>query len=208
MEQVFLIIELIGTVAFSISGAMIAIEKKMDIFGVAILGVMTALGGGITRDLILGNTPPQMFRNPIYAAVAVAVALIFFIPAVRRILNKRPRTNEITLLIMDSLGLGIFTVIGIKTAILSGHQENGFLLVFVGVITGVGGGILRDIMAGKTPFVFVKHFYASASLIGAIICAVLWRHTGEIIAMSAGFVVIFILRLLAAKFRWSLPKAK
>ncbi|MBR3935243.1 MAG: TRIC cation channel family protein, partial [Oscillospiraceae bacterium] len=148
---------------------MVALSKKMDIFGVAVLGLVTAVGGGVIRDLVLGITPPKTFQNPIYAAVAIATSLIIFIPAVRHFLSGKEVYDKIMLL-MDSVGLGIFTVVGIETAYLSDQSHSIFLLIFVGVITGVGGGVLRDIMAGNTPYIFVRHVYASASLTGALLC--------------------------------------
>lgn len=185
-----------------------AVEKKMDIFGVSILGLTTAIGGGVFRDIILGITPPKTFQNPLYAVIAILVAIIVFIPSVGRMINRKKKVNDSILLVMDSIGLGIFTTVGVKVAFMSGFDNNVFLLIFVGVVTGVGGGILRDIMAGNKPYVFVKHFYASASLLGAICCVVLWNFAGDVIAVFAGAIVTLILRLFAAKFHWSLPKAE
>lgn len=112
------------------------------------------------------------------------------------------------MLIMDSIGLGVFTVIGINTAYSLDARYSMFLLIFVGVITGVGGGILRDIMAGDQPYVFVKHFYASASIIGAFACVLIWPYAGSIASMFTGTAIVIVLRLCAAKFRWSLPKPR
>lgn len=207
MLEFLLILEIIGTVAFAVSGAMTGLAKKMDIFGVSILGLTTAVGGGVLRDVILGLTPPAMFTNPIYAAVAAAVSVIVFLPAVRRWLTAYGRVRDILMLVMDSLGLGVFTVVGIQRAYTATEHRGLFLLVFVGVVTGVGGGLLRDVMAGNTPYIFVKHVYASASIIGAILCAALWEPLGATMAMILGASVILIVRLLAAHYHWSLPKA-
>ena len=206
-EWVLLFIEIVGTVAFAVSGAMVGLGRKMDIFGVAILGLVTAVGGGVIRDLVLGNTPPVTFRNPSFALVAVAVSILVFMPFVRRVFLRMHRLYELMILIMDSLGLGIFTVMGIQTAYAAGHRGF-FLLIFVGVITGVGGGILRDVLAGQTPYVFVKHFYASASLIGASVCVLLWERIGEGLSLAVGAVLVVSLRFLAAYFHWKLPKAE
>ena len=207
-DLIIIIIELVGTVAFAVSGAMSGLKKNMDIFGIAILGLTTAVGGGIIRDLVLGITPPSAFRNPIYAITAIATALIVFLPAVRHFIARETRIYDMALLIMDSLGLGIFTVVGVRTAFEAGMDDNLFLQIFVGVVTGVGGGVLRDMMAGDRPYIFVKHFYACASIIGAIVCSILWKFTGEATAMFVGAAVIVVLRFLAAHYRWSLPKAK
>ena len=206
-ENLLLLFELIGTVAFSVSGAMVALSKKMDIFGVAVLGLVTAVGGGVIRDLVLGITPPKTFQNPIYAAVAIATSLIIFIPAVRHFLSGKEVYDKIMLL-MDSVGLGIFTVVGIETAYLSDQSHSIFLLIFVGVITGVGGGMIRDVLTQTTPAILIRHFYATASIIGAVICIILWNIFGQSAAVIGGASSVLILRLLAAKYHWSLPKAE
>ena len=207
-DTMLLIFELIGTVAFAVSGAITAIGKKMDILGVATLGIVTAVGGGVIRDLILGLTPPATFSNPVYALVALSVSVIIFIPSVHRFLFKNRKIYDLIMLIMDSVGLGIFTVVGIQTAILKTENEGLFLLIFVGMVTGIGGGVLRDVLASNTPYIFVKHFYACASFFGAVACIVLWRFFGQNIAIIGGAAVVVMLRLLAAHFRWSLPKAE
>ncbi len=200
------VLEIIGTVAFSVSGAMTGIRKGMDILGISILGLTTAVGGGVIRDLILGITPPKTFQNPVYAMVAIATALIVCTPWVQRLFSKRQNYYNLVMLWMDSVGLGIFTVVGIETAYSVSTDFSLFLMIFVGAVTGVGGGVLRDIMAQDPPYIFVKHFYASASLIGAVICSVMWEPFGQGVSIIAGVVIVLVLRLLAAKFRWSLPK--
>ena len=208
MDIFLLILELIGTIAFSISGAMTAMKKNMDIFGVMILGLTTAVGGGIIRDLILGVTPPAIFRDPLYALTALATAALVFLPWVRRLFQRYQRIYDLLMLTMDSIGLGIFTVIGVQSAFAQSSSYSMFLLTFVGVITGVGGGVLRDMMAGNTPYIFVKHIYACASLAGALLCAGLWGHIPAIWAMNLGAGIVILIRALSAHFRWSLPRAK
>ena len=202
---ILLVLEIIGTIAFAVSGAIVGIQKKMDLFGVSILGLTTAVGGGIMRDLILNITPPAAFRTPIFAVTAVIVSIIVFLRPVYSSLEQKGTVYDILLLIMDSIGLGLFTVIGVQVAQTSSADANLFLITFVGVLTGVGGGILRDVFAGNTPYVFVKHFYACASIIGAWACALLWPVLGDIFSMVIGAVLTTILRLFAAYYRWSLP---
>ena len=206
MDILIFAFEIIGTVAFSVSGAMTGLKKNMDIFGVMILGVVTAIGGGVTRDLILGITPPGTFGHPVYAIVATVTAIITFLPAIRRLLTSNQHVHDFVLLILDSLGLGVFTVVGIQTAYSVSTGRGAFLVVFVGVITGVGGGVLRDVLAGEKPYIFVKHIYACASLAGAAVCRALWP-LGTGLAMLAGCGVTVALRICAAVFRWSFPKA-
>jgi uncharacterized membrane protein YeiH len=208
MDLFILVLEIIGTVAFAVSGAMTGLKKKMDIFGVAILGLTTAVGGGVIRDVILGVTPPVTFQNPLYAVIATGTAIIAFIPFVHRWMMRNTRIYEKILILMDALGLGIFTAVGIRAAYELSEDFNKFLLIFVGVVTGVGGGIMRDILAGNTPYIFVKHIYAVASIIGAVVCVILWTSAGSIYAMLAGMTVIVVIRLLSFRFKWNLPRAK
>lgn len=207
-DTVYFILEIIGTVAFSISGSVVALKKNMDIFGVMTLGLCTACGGGVIRDLILGITPPSMFTTPIYAGVSVLASLVIFMTAVRDMLHRYERIYDAVMLIMDSVGLGVFTVVGIQCAVSVSDSFNFFLLLFVGVITGVGGGVLRDVLSGEPPYIFIKHFYACASIIGAAVCIFLIKPLGISTASVIGGITVLVLRLLAARFRWKLPKAK
>lgn len=194
------ILEIIGTIAFSVSGAVVGIKKKMDILGVVTMGIITAVGGGIIRDLLIGVVPPAAFRDPIYALIAIGVAVIAFFPFVSRKINL----DHFIWILADSIGLGAFTMIGVSTGT---AFDNVFLEVFLGVLTGVGGGVIRDICSGDIPMIFIRHFYACPCIIGAILCAVLNKYDPDL-AMVLGFAVILILRLLAAKFKWHLPKAQ
>lgn len=197
--------EIIGTVSFALSGAMIGLKKSMDIFGVCVLGVTTAVGGGVLRDVLLGLTPPATFLNPKYVAVAVLVSVIVFFPWVQNLFSANRKLYERTLLLADSSGLGIFTVCGANVAIDAGYADNLFLVLFVAVVTGVGGGVLRDLFAGDKPYIFVKHIYACASILGGILYVWLLPLLGRDWSMLAGFLAIVLLRLCSAKFRWNLP---
>ena len=205
MDTVLLAFEIIGTAAFAVSGAFTAVRRDMDVFGVMILGLTTAVGGGVIRDLILGLTPPRTFQHPIYAAISLAAAVIVFLIARRGWTEKSSGPYAVAMLVMDSLGLGAFTVSGMGAALDAG-QDGVFLLVFVGVVTGVGGGVLRDIMSGETPLIFRKHVYASASIFGALLCAALLG-VNETLALTLGMAATVVIRLLAAAFRWNLPHA-
>lgn len=201
MNEFLFIIELIGIVAFSVSGAIVAFEEEMDIFGVVILGMITSIGGGLIRDLILGITPPTCFIKPVYALLAIVVALICFIKPVR----KRLSNNSTILIITDSLGLGVFVVVG-ATAATNLYPNNPFLILFISVLTGCGGSILRDIFANRKPAIFVKYFYATAALLGAIMFVVCYRLFNVNVATISGSIFTCVLRLLAAKYHWKLPK--
>ena len=145
MDTFTLILEIIGTIAFASSGAMIAIQKKMDIFGVNVLGATTAVGGGMMRDVILGVTPPSAFSKPVYILFAVITSTLLFVivytnPFILRSKIKYQYYDAIMML-CDTLGLGIFTVVGIQAAANVMHENNAFFFTFVGVLTGVGGGV-------------------------------------------------------------------
>lgn len=194
------IIEIIGTIAFAVSGAVVGIKKKMDIFGVIMMGIITAVGGGIIRDIIIGVIPPSAFRNPIYTLIAIVVSVIVFLPFI----SKKINLDNFIWILADSIGLGAFTMIGVASGV---SFDNIFLEIFLGVITGVGGGVIRDICSLDIPMIFVKHFYACPCIIGAVVFAILNKYNFNI-GIISGFIVILVLRLLAAKFRWHLPKAK
>ena len=163
--------ELTGTAAFAFSGAAAAVHKKMDIFGCVILGMTTACGG-IIRDLLLGITPPSAFTHPVYAVCAAFVSILFFITAAKANISwssaafrtAHRRLFSFLLLIMDSVGLGIFTAAGVITSLNRFPEQQEFLAVFVGTVTGVGGGVLRDVFSCRIPSVFVKDFYACAAV--------------------------------------------
>ena len=210
MDEFIFILELIGTVAFASSGAMIAIEKKMDIFGVNVLGATTAVGGGILRDIILGLTPPGAFSHPVYVLVAALTSTILFVIAYAKptAFESRVKTDYYDKLMFwcDTAGLGIFTVVGIQAAVRAVGGENVFFFVFIGTLTGVGGGVLRDIMAGETPYILVKHIYACAAIAGGIVCVVGRTAFGEAYGTILGLAATVLLRFLAAHFRWNLMR--
>ena len=160
-------VEAVGTIAFASSGAMVAIKKQLDLLGVIVLGVTTAVGGGMLRDIIIGNVPPNLFKDPVYVLLAFITVMILFVIVRRNQMILASRSIEMyekVMNIFDAVGLGAFTVVGIDTAVLAGYGRYHFLIIFLGVITGVGGGLLRDIMAGETPYILRKHVYASASI--------------------------------------------
>lgn len=203
-------VEAVGTIAFASSGAMVAIKKRLDLLGVIVLGVTTAVGGGMLRDIIIGNVPPNLFKDPVYVLLAFLTVLLLFIVVrcCRRILEGASLViYERFMNIFDAVGLGAFTVVGIDTAVLAGYGQYHFLIIFLGVITGVGGGILRDIMAGETPYILKKHVYASASIAGAALYAWLLNFINGNAAMLAGAGSVILIRLLATHYRWNLPAA-
>ena len=205
MDVLFSIFELLGTVAFAVSGAMEGVRHKMDLFGVTMLGLVTAIGGGVLRDLMIGQIPPRVFLNSRCAVLAILVALAVFI-ILKLTQERKPRAfaqlRERLYFLSDTLGLAAFTVLGIESA---GPGRNTGLLLFVGMITGVGGGVMRDVLAGSVPSIFRKHIYAVASLTGALADVLLMRILPAEIAMLAGFGVVALIRIVAAHYKWNLP---
>ena len=197
-ETLFTVLEAVGTVAFAVSGATVALQRRLDVFGVMLLGLTTALGGGCIRDLLLGRTPPVMFSQPLYAIVAIATSLIVFLLAwYWRIgffghMVLIDRVNNI----FDALGLGVFTVIGVRAGVAAGYGENAFLC----------GGVLRDMMSREIPMVLCRRVYAIASIIGGAAYFLLRTPLQESTAALTGVILVFSIRMLATHYRWSLPR--
>ncbi len=210
MSLMVSILEYVGTIAFAISGALIAIENRMDIFGVIVLGCTTAVGGGLFRDILIQSDIPSMFANPSYTIVAIVttvlVFLIMYFLKNLKIINSR--LYKIGFNITDSLGLGAFVCVGALIAINAGIT-NSFLIIFCSVISAVGGGMIRDIMACRIPVIFRKHIYAVAAIIGALLfyfmnkANVWYPVSGSITIMS-----VVAIRYLAFHFELNLPKVK
>lgn len=208
--HIIFFLELIGTIAFAASGAMTGIRRDMDVFGVCVLGVITAVGGGMTRDVILGYVPGAL-TNPVYVSVAVVASLAVFglLLFQRNIFEETFGIwyNQI-MLVMDSLGLGIFTVMGVMVGVDRGYEGNLFLLAFLGTLTGVGGGLLRDVLAEQPPYILHRHIYACASVLGAVCCVLVYRFAGRIPGVAVGSAAVVIIRFLAVHYRWNLPQIK
>lgn len=210
-ELIYFIVEIIGTVAFATSGAMVAINKRVDIFGVLVLSSITALGGGAIRDILIGALPPRMFSDYRYVMVAVIVSTVVFIIAYifREHYQQKAKAVDSVNNIFDAIGLGLFTVTGVQVAIDSGFRMNGILVVCLGVITGIGGGVLRDVMLREIPFVLKKRIYALASIAGGSVYYHLYlagfdRTRAIVIAV----LITFVIRVLATIFKLDLPKVK
>lgn len=208
-DTLILILEVIGTVAFALSGAMIGVKRKLDILGVIILGCITACGGGLLRDTMLGIIPQNLFLNPLYVILALITSLILFI--ILYIIKDDSITEykwyKDLLVITDAIGLATFVIVGANITINQmGIEGNGFLIIFMSFLTACGGGMLRDIFAGQIPAIFRKHIYALPTIVGAIIYYFLLKFNLNVyINIIIVSLFIIIIRLLAYKFKWSLP---
>ena len=202
-------LECLGTVAFAISGALVAISHKLDLFGVLTVGSVTAVGGGIIRDLLLGDTPPRIFSNPYIFLLAILTALIVFIVAFinsKKFKDISQKIDKINIF-FDALGLAVFSVTGVELTVKAGFADNVLLSIILGLVTGVGGGVVRDVFVNEKPYILTKHIYAVASLTGCVVYYVLdvtlgYKISGTVLAA----VTIVIIRMFAAHYRWKLPK--
>lgn len=201
---VFLIyaFDLFGTMAFAVTGAFKAIEHKSDIVGIVILSIITGVAGGTIRDVIIGKFPPNSIVDPLYVGICVAsgVTLFFLHPHLKKHWN--------VFLKFDAIGLGVFTITG-ATFAYHIFGLNFLAIAFAGMLSAVGGGILRDVFVNEMPMVFVKEFYAAASFVGvATFFALLTFEVPLYAASISGIIVTTLLRLVAMKYNWNLPKAR
>lgn len=205
------VVELIGVAAAAICGAMAAIDKKADAFGVLFLAVITALGGGVLRDVLIGHLPPRMFTSYIYIALSVFCALLVFLDAyIRREKYKAHREKLVAVMnIFDAVGLASFTIVGMDIAIAECGMDNPLLVMVLGMITGFGGGMFRDVLTNSMPMVLRKRVYALASLAGALLYYVLlYFGADSMLSAVVAMLLMIVLRILATVFRWNLPRAE
>ena len=211
IESFLFLLELAGTSAFAVSGAVLGIHKGLDIFGILFCAVTTALGGGAIRDILLSNLPPAMFRDYTYFITAVITGvLVFFLAKLHRgDFEQRAKHAEGVINVFDAFGLGVFTVVGIDTGVSLGYGGNAFFVIFLGMTTGCGGGILRDILVREVPLILSRRIYAVASLAGGTAYYLIYVQAGLSRSLSAviGIAGIFLLRIFASYFRWNLPRA-
>ena len=194
-------LDLLGTAAFAASGALAGVQRRMDLLGVVVLGLVTAVGGGTIRDVLLGAVPPFCFNDENYLYLSIVVALLVFYYHHSLDFLHRP------LLYFDALGLGTFLVIGTGKALAYNH---GFLVaVMMGVMTATAGGVVRDVLSDQVPFILQKEIYATACIFGGILYSILYRlgMNESLIAVIAALVVV-IIRVVAIHRHWSLPIAK
>ena len=192
-------LDLFGTMAFAVTGALKAIEHKLDIFGVIFLAAITGLAGGIIRDVVLGRIPPSGISELSYVSIAVVTAIAVFF------LHPRIKGKMGLFLIFDAVGLGVFTIIG-ATVALNIYGFNVLLMVFAGMITAIGGGIIRDALVNETPLVFRKELYTSISFVGVLLY-ILLIYEGINLEISSIICIIFVtvFRIMALHYKWNLP---
>lgn len=198
MQTLLYVMDLFGVAVFAITGSLAAGKKRMDLFGVVVLATVTALGGGTLRDLVLGASPVFWVSAPIYLLVAVVTAIVtFFLVRFCGLPLK-------LLSVADAFGLAVFTVLGTQKALDIGISPG--IAVVMGIMTGVVGGIIRDILSGEIPLILRREIYATASLCGAVtFCLVSIALQNQSFAAIASVIVTLALRLSAIKWKMSLP---
>lgn len=194
----FYTIDILGTIAFAISGVLVAFNKRMDLFGVLIIAFVTAVGGGTLRDLLIGNTPVSWMQDITYTYVVIISALLAIV--------FRSKINYLrtSLFLFDTIGIGLYTVVGIQKGLEADLHP--LICIALGTITASFGGVIRDILCNEIPVIFRKEIYATACILGGVCYFILIRFPIEnnIVFLISGIIVI-VLRLLAVKFKISLP---
>jgi len=191
-------IDLLGTIAFAISGVLVAMDKKLDLFGLIIIAFVTAIGGGTVRDLLLGNTPVNWLQEPIYGYTilgAVLVGVLF---------RKQLKYVRRSLFLFDTIGIGLYTMVGIEKGLAAGLHPA--MCIGLGTVNACFGGVVRDILCNEIPVIFRKEIYATACILGGVSYFVLQAFTmGDTYAYSTGILIVVSIRLLAVKFHIALP---
>ena len=209
LTTVLTVIEYIGVVSFAISGALMAIDKENDFIGVIFLALITTFGGGMIRDIFIGHTPPVFFSLYPLVLTCVATATVTFILAA--IFKKQYVKNEEFINAVnnyfDALGLGVFVISGAKLCIDLGI-ENPFLIVIMGMISGTGGSMTRDIIMNEVPALLKRRVYLVAAICGAALYYALFAlGVSDLIAIPVGVVLIVVIRIIATVFKLNFPKA-
>lgn len=202
-QGIFFVVAIIGTIAFALSGLLAAAEAGLDWLGAAVLAVVVAIGGGTIRDVLIGNLPVTWVRDDWPILVALGTVVVGLV-VLRLPFHVDPR-NQLWYLACDAIGLGAFVILGTTIALDKGTSS--FIAVFMGVITGVGGGIVRDVFTGKTPIVFTGQVYAVAGLVGAIVHVVLWE-SGRTASVHVwiSILIVVAIRGVAIRLNLHLPR--
>ena len=192
------IFEITGIIAFAVSGALTGIHKRLDVFGVLVLAITTAIGGGIMRDVIIGNTPPLTFRDPTFFMISsLATIGVFF---TYRWLERFKHTIKV----FDAIGLGAFTATSANLAV-QHNLDSLWIVTTVAVITGIGGGVLRDVFVQEIPHVFRQEVYAITTIVGAVAFYYSQQYYTGNIPMYLSFCITTGLRLCCIKYGWNFP---
>jgi uncharacterized membrane protein YeiH len=194
----YTIIDVLGTVAFAISGVLVAMEKKLDVFGVFIIAFVTAVGGGTLRDVLIGNTPVSWMKEPLY----ILIILLSVIAAI--LFSGRLKYFSKSLFLFDTIGIGLYTMVGIEKGLNADLLP--VICIALGTMTASFGGVLRDILCNEIPVIFRKEIYATVCILGGSIYFLLMQFPiDSTIAYIVAIISIIVMRILAVRFKISLP---
>ena len=194
----YFVCDLLGTIAFAISGVLVAMDKKLDIFGVFIIAFVTAIGGGSLRDMLIGDTPVAWMRESAYTITIIA-SVVFAI-----LFQSRLKYLRRSLFLFDTIGIGLYTMVGIEKGLQA--ELTPFICIALGTITACFGGVIRDILCNEIPVIFRKEIYATACIAGGVLYFVLLNTTiEEKYAYAIGILAVISIRLLAVRFKIALP---
>lgn len=189
-------IDYAGTIVFAISGALAGMKQQFDLFGVFILGLATAIGGGTLRDLLLGSTPVSWMQDTIYVYLVLGGVLFTYL---FRPYLKRLRRS---MFLFDTIGIALYTILGLQKALTFGLSP--VICVMLGVVSATFGGVIRDVLSSQVPLIFRKEIYASACLAGGILFLITDQWLGEVFGMAVAIVTVFLIRFFAVRRHWSL----
>ena len=192
------ILDYSGSFAFCLSGATIAVARKMDLFGIFVMSVIAGFGGGTLRDIILGHTPPTVFNTPAYWIIALITTFLVFT------IKKQHRYFDRAIVIFDALGLAFFTIVGLKVGLQAGLLN--YQCILMGVITACFGGIIRDVIVNRVPYIFQKEIYGGFAVLGGLLYFLLKSFLPLVIIDFIVIPFIFILRMISVWKKWNLPK--
>lgn len=196
--SIFFILDLLGTIAFAISGALAAMNRRLDLFGIFIIAFVTAIGGGTVRDILIGSTPVTWMENTLYIYL-IGLVTIFAI-----IFRRKLNHLKTSLFLFDTIGLGVFTITGVEMGIQ--NDLNPIISITLGAMTGTFGGVIRDILCNEIPVIFRKEIYATACIIGGLAFVILHQMGVDIdVIYIVTSLTVIVIRLVVVKYHISLP---
>lgn len=207
--MLWMFFDFLGTIAFAISGTLVGMQRRFDLFGITVLAIVTAIGGGMIRDTLMGNTPPIALQNPTYIILSIlTVAILFLFSGKLRHSTRHNKWLMRLYYLADAIGLASFTITGAIVGLESNPDSPFLLPIALGLLTACGGGVIRDICAMRVPIVFKTEIYASASLVGGFIFCLLYPYLYLGLSVPIAFFIILGLRVLAINYRWNLPRSR
>lgn len=206
MEFLWTSFEIVGTIAFAISGALVGVSRRMDIFGMLVLALATAIGGGIVRDILVGHFPPNSLQTGFYVLLTLAVTIaVFMVYRSKQDHHMSTRWVRRIYLTADTIGLASFTVTGTSVGVYAYPQYPIFCMI-LGILTAVGGGMIRDVLAQRVPSVLREEVYALPAIIGSAVYYVFGYDGAWLYASYGSFITVFFIRTAAIRYEWSLPR--